>query len=296
MRCSLLCIMCLWLSACTGLFFHPTQQPGVFPNDAGLAFEEVLLEGEQGELYAWWIPAVVDADRLETKPVKAAKGTVVFAHGNAGNLSSHLGFVYWLPKAGYNVFMFDYRGYGRSQGKPSAMGIVDDTQRAISYVQQRLVTESLAEQGIVVYGHSLGGATSLSALAVRKERQHIKGLIVDSAFASYRGIAKDKLKTSWMTAWLSPFVSLLVTGEPVPEALAADIYPLPIYVSHSPGDQVIPFDHGQRVYERALDPKNFYTLKSPSHNHGWQWAEDRRWLLESLETLFSATPPIDPPQ
>ena len=217
-----------------------------------------------------------------------AKGTIVFAHGNAGNISSHLGFVYWLPKQGYNVFLFDYRGYGRSEGKPTAAGIVDDTQKAIAYAQSR--TESQA--GVVIYGHSLGGATSISALAQLDNRDYLKGVVIDSAFASYRDIARDKVKSHWLTFVMYPFIPLLITGEPVPKDLVQQLQPLPIYISHSQGDQVIPFEHGQRLYDKALHPKAFYQLKAQEHNHGWQSADDRRWFLSVLDELFSPASPI----
>lgn len=272
-------LLCLSLGACTGLFFHPSQQPGAFPDQVGLAFEEVLFDGEAGELYGWWLPGV-NADAKQS----GAKGTIVFAHGNAGNISSHLGFVYWLPRAGYNVFMFDYRGYGRSEGEPSATGIVDDTQRAIAYVQQR----AEAVGGIVLYGHSLGGATGLSALATLDNKANIKGAIIDSAFASYRSIAQQKVASHWLSRVLYPLVPLLITSKPVPEQLVTQLSPLPLYITHSPEDEVIPISQGRRLFDHALEPKQFYQLKAKQHNHGWQQEADRHWFVATLEQLFSS--------
>lgn len=265
-------LFCLLQSACTGVFFYPDKEVLITPEQGQLIYENVSLAGEQGVLSGWWLPAQ-----------GKAKGTVIFAHGNAGNMGGHIGSVYWLPKRGYNLFMFDYRGYGHSDGKPTATGIVDDTQRAIAYVQQR----SEAQQGIVLYGHSLGGATGLSALATLDSRANIKGAIIDSAFANYRSIAREKVASHWLTVILYPLVPLLVTGEPVPEKLVGQLSPLPVYISHSAQDRVIPISQGRRLFDHALAPKQFYQLQAQHHNHGWQHAEDRQWFMQTLEQLFS---------
>lgn len=274
-------LLCLLQVGCTGLFFYPEKDVRITPENGDISYENISLEGEQGALDTWWMPAQ-----------GSAKGTVIFAHGNAGNMGSHIGFVYWLPKLGYNLFMFDYRGYGRSGGKPTAMGLVDDTQRVIAYVQQR----EEASTGIVLYGHSLGGATGLSALATLEDRVHIRGAIIDSAFVSYRGIAREKVASHWLTSVLYPLVPLLITGNPVPEQLAAKLSPLPVYISHSPQDEIIPISQGQRLFDSALEPKQFYPLKAQQHNHGWQHEADRRWFLNTLTQLFSVNTdmPIDP--
>lgn len=278
----------LRLTACTGVFFYPSEKPGAFPINVGLEFDEVLFDGEEGELYGWWLPTQYADSMAESRQ---PKGTIIFAHGNAGNVSSHLAFVYWLPKLGYNLFMFDYRGYGHSEGKPTAMGIVDDTQRAIRYVQGREEVNT----GIVLYGHSLGGATGLSALADLENRTGIRGAIIDSSFASYRSIARQKVASHWMTAVFYPLVPLLITGKPVPEQLVTKLAPLPVYISHSPADKVIPIKQGRRLFEHALAPKQFYSLKTQQHNHGWQNKEDRQWFMATLEQLFhtNTVEPID---
>lgn len=274
-------LLCILESGCTGVFFHPEKEVRLTPENGGISYEEVVLQGGQGEINSWWMPALGEA-----------KGTVIFAHGNAGNMGSHLGFVYWLPEQGYNLFMFDYRGYGRSEGKPTAMGIVDDTQRAVAYVQQR----KEAATGIVLYGHSLGGATGLSALAALGNRSQIKGAVIDSSFASYRGIAREKVTSHWLSSILYPFVPLLITGKPVPEQLAAKLAPLPVYVSHGAQDKIIPISQGRRLFDSALEPKQFYQLQALQHNHGWQHEADRRWFLDALTQLFSGNVnmPVDP--
>lgn len=265
-------LLCLLQMACTGLFFHPETEVQITPENGNISYEVVSFEGQAGVLGAWWLPAQ-----------GAPKGTIIFAHGNAGNISSHLGFVYWLPKQGYNVFMFDYRGYGWSEGKPTATGIVDDTQRAIAYVQQR----EEAVNGIVLYGHSLGGVTGLSALATLQDRSHIKGAIIDSAFASYRSIARQKVASHWLTSILYPAVPLLITSKPAPVKLVEKLSPLPVYISHSQQDEVIPISQGRRIFEGAVEPKQFYKLQAQQHNHGWQHEADRQWFVGALNQMFA---------
>src|SRR5687767_7231535 len=108
-------------------FFYPDQHVYTTPQAEGLLAEEVLVPGPDGiQLHGWWLPAQGDIH-----------GTVLHVHGNAANISNHLPLVAWLPAAGFNVLTFDYRGYGRSSGKPTIQGLVDDTRAALAWLRSR---------------------------------------------------------------------------------------------------------------------------------------------------------------
>jgi fermentation-respiration switch protein FrsA (DUF1100 family) len=138
--------------------YHPDAKVYTTPRSDGLAFEELAITSADGTpLSAWFIPATTTA----------AKGTAVHFHGNAQNMTAHYSFVKWLPAAGYNLVVFDYRGYGRSQGQPSRKGTIADGAAVLAYVRERA---DVAPQSIIVIGQSLGGAIALAALAERWRR------------------------------------------------------------------------------------------------------------------------------
>lgn len=259
------------LSGCTKVFFQPSSNPSMFPDKLGLQYEEHLFSGQAGSLYGWWIPAH-----------KATSKTVLFAHGNAGNVSTHLGFVHWLPKHGYNVFMFDYRGYGRSEGVPSTEGIVEDTLSAMEWLSKK---QLISPKDTVIYAHSLGAAAVIPAVAKSEKKldSDYAGLVLDSAFLNYQAVAKATLAKQWWTWWLQPLVPALIDKKPNSEKSIQDIQHVPMAIAHSKTDSVIPYIQGRNLFDSAPKPKVFYTLKSAQHNHGWQHAEDRNWFLLNLK-------------
>ncbi|MCU0752770.1 MAG: lysophospholipase [Akkermansiaceae bacterium] len=127
-------------------------------------------------LHGWFIPA----------KGKSPQGTVVFSHGNAGSLGHHLGFVTWLVEAGYNVMMYDYRGFGKSGGSVDRRGMVDDVKAAFAHVGRR---PGVDPRRLVSYGHSLGGAKSVTALGETPVRG-LRAVVIDGAFASYKAMAR----------------------------------------------------------------------------------------------------------
>lgn len=284
-----LCCLCLvlGLSGCTGLFFHPDKNLRLTPSALGLVYEEVTMAGPAGTLHAWWLPA----SGGETQ----ARGTLVYAHGNAGNMLSHVEAVSWLPERGYNVLIFDYRGYGYSEGEPDPRGVARDSLRAIEWTRSRLATmaDDATPGALVVYGHSLGAAASAVAAAHAVNSgngdHRIRAVILDSGFSSYRSMARDKVRSHWMTAWLNPLVPLLFSDAVPPLEAVPELAGVPVYVTHGKDDLIVPWEQGRRLFEAAGEPRYFHELQAQNHNHGWQNEKDRKWLLNTLADLFPAT-------
>ena len=199
-----LCLL-LALSGCSSLLFYPEPGQPITPVAAGLDYREVTLTAADGtRLSGWWLPA---------KKGVPLKGTVLHLHGNGGNLAYHLGATAWLPEQGYQVLMFDYRGYGLSEGSPTLPAVYQDIDAAFKWLQQQPEAQG---QPLIVLGQSLGGAMGVHYLSQHPEqRQRLKAMILDGVPASYREVGQFALSTSWLTwplqvplSWLPCFQKL----------------------------------------------------------------------------------------
>lgn len=223
------------------MVFIPMQDHAAVPTDWGLAYEDVTLETSDGvSLHAWYIPR------------KDARQVVLFFHGNAGNISHRGDSVRIFHELGFNVFIVDYRGYGKSEGEPSEAGIYEDAQTAWRYLTGE---RGFGDGDIVLFGRSLGGVVAAS-LAAEVEPG---ALIVESSFTSARDVARAVFP-------LISRVTVLRFQFPTLEFLARSKAPL--MVLHSREDDIIPFAMGERLYHEANEPKVFYEMQG-GHNAGF---------------------------
>lgn len=230
-------------------FYRPDHFPYATPAHFHQKYENVYFNSRDGtRLHGWFVPAQ-----------GKSRATIVYFQGNTKNMSAQYELVDWLPSAGYNVFTFDYRGYGKSQGKPSRQGVHDDALAALDYVAARKDTGT---RNLVILGQSLGGAVGIVAAAERK--QDIRAVIIDSAFSSYRRIAHDRAA---QVPLLGPLVEALFkpNGEYDPLDYIGRISPVPIMFLHGTDDHVIPFAHSQQLYAKAGSPKELVLLKGGHH-------------------------------
>lgn len=262
------------LSGCSNVFLQPDRALHGRPDRVGAVWEEAHFESADGtRLTGLWFPS-------RTAP---AKGVVVHFHGNGENMTSHFLFVYWLALEGYDVLAFDYRGYGASAGKKSLSGSVADGHAALIYARARA-----AGKPLVVLGQSLGGALAAAALE-RDGGADVAAFVVDSTFASYRGIARDKLSLLWLTRVLKWPLSGLVTERYAPVRFIGKRKPVPLLVLHAKGDPVVPYAQGRAFYDAASGPKEFWDVSGTGHTEafGSQGAEFRPRLLKWLEAALS---------
>jgi uncharacterized protein len=249
------------------LFYFPTRDEPATPSSWGLNFENVAFKSRDGTpLHGWLVPTPGD------KP----KGTVVFSHGNAGSMGHHLGFVIWLAEAGYNVLMFDYRGFGKSGGSPDRRGMVDDVKAAFSYAAGR---RDLDASRLISYGHSLGGAKSVAALG-ESPVTGLRAIVIDGAFASYRAMARiigGRLGES------------LVSDELAPRDFVEKLSPVPLLVVHGSRDEVVPFAQGLELFTNAREPKTLFEVEAGRHgdalarDHGAFRKRMLLWLDEATQ-------------
>jgi len=211
------------------------------PADIGLDYEAVTLTTADGVHLAGWFV-----------PYPQARATLLFLHGNAGNISHRLDSIRLFHDLGLAVFIIDYRGYGESEGRPTEDGTYRDAAAAWDYlVEQR----QLAPRQIVLFGRSLGGAVAADLAS----RTQPAALIIESTFTSVPDMAATLYP--WLPVrWLSRF--RYDTGAKL-AAIAA-----PLLIAHSADDEIIPYAHGRRLFELARKPKQFLELRG-GHNDGF---------------------------
>jgi hypothetical protein len=250
-----------------GLFFHPDRVEYTRPRQFGLAHEDVFIVTADGSrLHAWWLPAA-----------GPARATVLHLHGNAGNVSNHLPLVAWLPPAGFNVLTLDYRGFGRSEGKPSLEGIVEDAAAALEHLRTR---RDGASERLIVLGQSLGGATALRLLA--RDDAGVRLAIIDSSFASYRGIARDAALQSVMLAPFLPFaLPMLPPAERDPGVAAARLT-MPVVFVHGSADAVVPYRHSEALHAAAPEPKTLVRVEGAAHMEALTRGDVQARLLAAM--------------
>jgi uncharacterized protein len=242
------------LSGCSSFdqhFFYPDSKTYQTPTAHGLDFEELRIASSDGtELSAWFLPAVGKAE-----------ATIVHLHGNAQNMSSHFSFTAWLPKAGFNLMVFDYRGYGKSKGAPSRDGLLADSIAAIRYVKTRADVDP---SRVILLGQSVGGAMAIAASGSAKCGP-LAGVVVDSAFASYPDVGAHVLAQSGSSSSLVGAGRFLVSNRHGPEKHVGKISPTPLLIYHAKDDPIVPFSHGERLYAKAGEPKQFMAFESGGH-------------------------------
>jgi len=217
------------------------------PLDAGFSFEEVsITTRDELQLHGWFVPA------------EQSTATVLFLHGNAGNISHRLDSIAIFHELGLDTLIIDYRGYGRSEGKPGEAGTYLDAQAAWDYlVSQR----GIAPERIVIFGRSLGGAVA-AWLAVENTAAAV---IIESCFSSALDMARR----------LYPFMpTRLITRLKYPVSDFVAQLKSPLLVIHSRDDEIIPFTMAQAIFAAATEPKTMLEI-SGDHNNGFLMGRDR---------------------
>lgn len=221
--------------------YFPSREHIASPESVGLEYEEFFLEtGDTLNLHAWYIPRT------------GARQTLLFLHGNAGNISHRLESIQLFHEIGLNVFIFDYRGYGKSEGKPDENGTYADAEAAWLYLRRE---KHLNASDIIVFGRSLGGGVA-SWLAAKYPPA---SLILESTFSSIDEIAAHYYPY-FPVRWLSHIH--YPTGERISEIHC------PVLIVHSPEDEVVPFRFGQSIFRNANEPKTFLSILG-DHNRGF---------------------------
>ena len=243
-RFSLLCLL-VGIVGCSRVFFYPMSDWVQTPSDQDLEYQDVFIshDNDGARLHGWWLPAQTDR----------AMGTVYFLHGNAQNVSTHLMNVYWLPSQGYNVFLLDYQGFGRSEGRARLPDVFEDVQAGLEWLHKK---DNL-ERPLIVFGQSLGASLLPYVLSRSENRELYDCVIMEAGFAGFRDIARDAMRRSFLL-WPASFVfPYFISDDREAKDHIAGMSPAPLLILHSSDDRVVPFDHGERLFELAEEPKYF---------------------------------------
>lgn len=240
--------------------FHPRKALEMNPAMAGMEFKDVYIKSGGGVLHGWYIPH------------DDAVCFIVFYHGNAGNISDRIDFLKVLKNLRAHVLIFDYRGYGKSEGAPGIAGIEEDAVAALEW----LISKAGApRERVILWGKSLGAA---AALAAARRYPDVAGVVVESAFSTYRRLAHE-------VAPLAPVV--FITDAFRNEDILSRIK-TPKLIIHGLADELIPFHHAERLYDKAAEPKRILPIRGANHGDthikGGQAYLDAvgQWMMESL--------------
>ncbi|MBN2061083.1 MAG: alpha/beta hydrolase [Deltaproteobacteria bacterium] len=219
--------------------FFPRSEFDFAPQDMGLICEEVeFITEDDITLHGWFFP--VDRD----SPV------ILFFHGNAGNISHRLDNINLLLARGLQVFIFDYRGYGRSKGSPSEQGLYKDGRAAYDYL---VMEKGISSDRIMCFGRSLGAAVAIDVALKR----NIRSIIIESGFTSI----KEMARSMFLMSLLSPIIPANYNNLEKIKGIN-----VPKLVIHGDKDELVPFAMGNDLYEAAASPKFFYGVNGAGHN------------------------------
>lgn len=256
----------IFLQGCTSLFYHPDSV--LYDNPQLRGIDMVLVKfnsADKTQLVGWWLK---NKQKLD-KP----KGLILFFHGNAQNMSSHYLALEWVLQEGWDLFVFDYRGYGLSEGKPTPEGVSQDAFAALEWAYG--LKKRMGHEKFVIYGQSLGGTIALDLMTSLLEQDKVQLLALDGTFSSYKEIAGYKVPG--LGSWL-------VSDEHSPKKNIKNLKSTPVLVIHGEKDPVIPFKFGKEIYDQLVTPHKWFLTHQGGHNETFT-VENQRLRAEFLKLI-----------
>jgi fermentation-respiration switch protein FrsA (DUF1100 family) len=217
--------------------YFPLKKIEATPAELGLAYEDFTVTARDGTtISGWFVPA------------GSPRATILFCHGNGGNISHRLEKIKMFNFLNLNVLIFDYRGYGKSEGRPSESGLYLDAEAVYEFLVNR---KNISAGKIIAYGESLGGSVAVELA----ERHEMGGVIIEEGFTSVRDMGKTIL----------PWVPAAIYGSEFDSLMKVKSITSPILIFHSIDDEIVPFEQGRRLFDEAPEPKEFVRLQG-GHN------------------------------
>jgi uncharacterized protein len=234
--------------------FFPMKHITSSPVDVGLDYEEVYFHtSDNKKIHSWFIPA------------DEARFTMLFSSGNAGNISHRLDKIAMMNDMGFNVFIFGYRGYGKSEGIPSEQGLYRDIDAAYEYLVE---VRGVSPEDIILYGESIGGGVVIELASLRP----VGAIITEEAFTSVKDMARLAFPLIPYVIFSSRFDNLAKIGD----------IECPKLIIHSIDDEIVPFSQGEMLFEAASEPKKFLRLRGGHNTAFWDSMKEYKEGIKSF--------------
>lgn len=271
----ILLFLLVTLAGCNSLVFFPQSEYVRTPADINLAYTEERIRVDEDTSLNSWL--------LKSKTPGSPKGTILFLHGNAENISTHIASVHWLPERGYQVLLLDYRGFGSSDDSPNFNKTIEDIRKVILFLKKK------TGEKIIVFGQSIGASLAVPALAMGDTQTFVKGVILDSPLSNYRLIAREKLGSSWLTWAFKWPLCFLLSNEYAPERWIEKLN-IPALLVHSTADEIISINHSETLAKKMEGKKcfQFIYFEKSKHIQIFQNEQARAKFIAFLESLNSA--------
>ncbi|TGL36966.1 alpha/beta hydrolase [Leptospira koniambonensis] len=240
------------LGNCSSMLFYPTRDMYIPPEKMGFQPEKISLKMKDGTNIKIWI----------FKPSKVkAKASILQFHGNGDNMSSHYISLVWLVEKGYELVIWDYRGYGDSEGEAEKEPILEDSKEVLKFQQNRA-----KELGIpwIIYGQSMGGALAIRAVGEMQNKEGLLLVVGDGTFAYYSHVAKTVAERLFFFP-IGQLVGLFFSDHLSPGEVVDQISPVKLLVVHGTDDQIVSYPNGMELFQKAKDPKIFWEIKGGKH-------------------------------
>lgn len=261
---------------CSSVFYHPSKALFVDPIQLNLHPEDVYFLSKTGKrLHGWYFKA----------SQRPPKGLILHFHGNAQNLSAHYLFLREATDKGYDYFIFDYEGYGQSEGTPSPENLILDGVAAIEWARAKSPNLPM-----IIFGQSLGGNVAINSLTeflkTESRPSSIKALVVDSSFASYRSAARKVVSRHLLTWILQPVAWLIVDNSGSADGKIEKVSPIPVLIIHGENDKVVDFSLGLRLFDQAHEPREMWIIPHGGHTDFLSRPDWNRRFYQKLDSYI----------
>lgn len=266
------CFFLLGMSGCSSLYYYPDSYLYYRPEKLPVVpVQHELRDRKDRKIVGWY---------FKNKQNAQPKARILFFHGNAQNISSHFVSLFWLLEHQYDFFIFDYPGYGGSEGEPDRDSVVESGFTALKWMH-----ELDPKVPIAVFGQSLGGNISLYTTARYQNEFPVCQIAVDSTFYSYPQVGRTVLAGNvwtWAIQWL-PYI--LVTNYKSASENLDKIPPTPLIVIHGDADRNVSITNGRRVFDEAKEPKEFWLVPEGTHINAFTGPRKKEIQSKYLEAL-----------
>ena len=267
--------LALLLCACNGTFYYPSHKVYLPPEKLKIQYEDHYFQTRDG--------TKIHGRVLFHSQGTSRNGLFVMFHGNAENLTSHYLQFAWILRHGYDLFVFDYAGYGQSEGEASRPSSIASGAAALDFVADSLLNASTGK--LVIVGQSLGGAIMLRCLPEWKAKDKVNLILVDCSFPSYQHIAQKVLSRTWWTWPFQPLAYVLVSETGGPKRSIPRLTPTPMLVTTCKMDSVVNPRFSREIYALAREPKQLWEFDSCGHTQAFRSEKNRDRLLRFIDSV-----------